>query len=135
MENWNQERVPWHKQKRSLEDYQEINNSIRLGFQNQEIWYFWARLVACRYSQIPGVDFSENYLPVVHNITFGLLLVLKIVYGFSQDSWHWSSFFMWRFGWRNIYGLSKGTIRSKTYGHACLKKFIHGLVQASWHCH
>ncbi len=39
--------------------------------------------MACRYSQIPRVEFSENYSPVVHDVTFRLLLVLKIVYGFN----------------------------------------------------
>ena len=40
-----------------------------------------ARLVACGYSQVPGVDFSENYSPVVNDITLRLLLIAKMVYG------------------------------------------------------
>ncbi len=39
--------------------------------------------MTCWYIQIPGVDFSGNYLPVVYGITYRLLLVLKIMYGFS----------------------------------------------------
>ena len=31
---------------------------------------FRARIVACGYSQIPGVNFSDNYAPVVNDITF-----------------------------------------------------------------
>ena len=46
---------------------------------------FHARLVACGYSQIPGVDFTENYLPVVHDITFFLLLIAKMIYGLSAE--------------------------------------------------
>ena len=44
---------------------------------------FHARLVACGYSQIPGVDFTENYSPMVHGITFCLFLIAKMIYGFS----------------------------------------------------
>ena len=32
---------------------------------------FRARLVACGYSQIPGVDFTEDYSPVIHDISPG----------------------------------------------------------------
>ena len=38
-----------------------------------------ARLVALGYSQIPGIDFSENYAPVVNDITMRLMLVLKMI--------------------------------------------------------
>ncbi len=55
---------------------------VQVGFQNQEKWNFWTRLVACGHRQISRVDFSENYSLVVHNVTFRYLLVLKIVYGF-----------------------------------------------------
>ena len=36
-------------------------------------------LVACGYSQIPGVDFSENYSPFIHDITFRILLLVMMV--------------------------------------------------------
>ena len=31
---------------------------------------FRARLVACGYSQIPGVDFQESFAPVINDVTF-----------------------------------------------------------------
>ncbi len=37
------------------------------------------RLVSCGYNQIPEVDFTENYSPVVHDITFHLLLIEKMI--------------------------------------------------------
>ena len=40
---------------------------------------FRARLVACGYSQIAGVDFLENYAPVMHDVTFWIILVLLIL--------------------------------------------------------
>ena len=45
---------------------------------------FRARIVACGYSQIPGVDFSDNYAPVVNDITFRLMLIVLIIYALSS---------------------------------------------------
>jgi len=42
---------------------------------------FRARLVACSYSQIPGVDFTKNYAPVMNDVTWHILLVAMIVWG------------------------------------------------------
>ncbi len=44
---------------------------------------FRSRLVACGYSQIPGVDFTENYSPVVHDITFQILILAMMLFGLS----------------------------------------------------
>ncbi len=45
--------------------------------------FFCARLVACGYSQITGDDFTENYSPVVHDTTFCLLIIAKMIFGLS----------------------------------------------------
>jgi Reverse transcriptase (RNA-dependent DNA polymerase) len=37
---------------------------------------FRARLVCLGYSQIPGVDFSDNYAPVGNDVTFQIVMVL-----------------------------------------------------------
>jgi hypothetical protein len=42
-----------------------------------------ARLVACGYSQIPGVDFEELYSPVINDMTFKTLIALMMKYGYS----------------------------------------------------
>jgi Reverse transcriptase (RNA-dependent DNA polymerase) len=39
---------------------------------------FRARLVACGYSQVPGVDFQESYSPVINDAVFRMLLVLQL---------------------------------------------------------
>ncbi len=44
---------------------------------------YQARMIACGYSQIPGMDFTENYSPVVHDINFCLLLIEKMIHGLS----------------------------------------------------
>ncbi len=64
---------------------------VQVKFQDQEKWHFWTRLLACGYNQIPRIDISENYASVVHVVTFRLLLILKIVYGFITkiaDIWN-----------------------------------------------
>ena len=36
--------------------------------------------MACGYSQVPGVDFEESYSPVINDVTFRVMLVMKIVW-------------------------------------------------------
>lgn len=40
---------------------------------------FKTRLVACGYSQIPGVDFTENYAPVINDVCLRILIVITMV--------------------------------------------------------
>ena len=40
-------------------------------------------MVVLGYTQIPRVDFLENFAPVVHDMIFRLILVLAIIFGFS----------------------------------------------------
>ena len=57
-----------------------------MGFKVKRNSFVMARLVACRYSQIPGVDFSENCSPVVHNITYHILILLMHIYGYNAKT-------------------------------------------------
>ncbi len=45
---------------------------------------FRLRLVACGYSQIPGVDYTENYAPVISDVTYRILLICEIVWGLTS---------------------------------------------------
>ena len=40
---------------------------------------FKTRLVACGYSQIPGVDFTESYAPVINDVCWRILIVIMMV--------------------------------------------------------
>ena len=46
---------------------------------------FRARLVAKGFTQVGGSDFDQIYSPMINDVTFRLLLVVKIIFGL--DSW------------------------------------------------
>ena len=40
---------------------------------------YHVRLCALGCSQIPGIDFSDNFAPVIHDVTFRIVLTRKLV--------------------------------------------------------
>jgi len=40
---------------------------------------FKVRLVACGYSQAPGVDFTESYAPVINDVSWRILIIAMLV--------------------------------------------------------
>jgi Reverse transcriptase (RNA-dependent DNA polymerase) len=42
---------------------------------------FFTHLLACGYYQIPGVDFTEAYSPVINDVTFCTLLLIHLIFG------------------------------------------------------
>jgi Reverse transcriptase (RNA-dependent DNA polymerase) len=42
---------------------------------------FRARLVACGYSQIHGVDFNESFAAVINDVRFCVMLIIKLTRG------------------------------------------------------
>ena len=45
---------------------------------------FRARLVALGYSQIPGVDFTDNFAPVVNDVTYRVILTRMLIEGWKS---------------------------------------------------
>jgi hypothetical protein len=41
---------------------------------------FRAILVACGYSQVPGIDFSESFAPILNDVSFRIMLIAKLVW-------------------------------------------------------
>ena len=44
-----------------------------------------AQLCAIGYTQVAGVDFQDNFVLVVNNVTFRIEIVLMIAYGWDAD--------------------------------------------------
>ena len=42
---------------------------------------FRARLVACGYSQVPGIDFNESFAPVINDLSLRVMLISKLIQG------------------------------------------------------
>jgi hypothetical protein len=36
--------------------------------------------VACGYSQIPGIDFNESFAPVINDVRFQIMLIVKLIW-------------------------------------------------------
>ena len=73
----------WQKIKRSQIPSDQRCVKSKWVFKIKRNGVYRARIVACGYSQIPGVDFSENYSPVVNDITYCLLIVAIIIFHLS----------------------------------------------------
>ena len=73
----------WHKVKRALVPSNHHCVKSKWVFKIKRNSGFWAKLVACGYSQIPGVDILVYYSPVVQDITYNLLILAMIKFGLS----------------------------------------------------
>ena len=126
-----EEKGVWSKIKRSDMDEGRRCVKHKWVLEIKRSGRFRARLVACGYSQIPGVDFTETYSPVVNDITFRIALTLKVVYGMDSKVFDVETAF--------LHGELKEVIYMDCplgFDHEegeCLRleKSIYGLVQAS----
>jgi hypothetical protein len=45
---------------------------------------FRARLVACRHNEVPGVDFTKSFAPVLNDVSFSLMLITNLVWDMTS---------------------------------------------------
>jgi hypothetical protein len=105
-------------------------------FKQKKNGIYRARLVALGYSQIPGVDFSENYAPVVNDITMRVMLVLKMENNWMSETIDVETAFLYGDLTEEIYmtiprGLEEYANQKLHDKCVILKKSIYGLVQAA----
>ena len=90
-----------------------------------------ARLVACGYSQIPGVDFVESYAPVINDITWRILLIAKLMRNYSAKIVDVETAFLHGELDEEIYMEPPPGVNAKDDECLRLNKAIYGLVQAA----
>ena len=92
---------------------------------------FRARLVACGYSQVGGIDFTQVFSPVVNDVTFRIMLVAKMIW--KLDSYLFdveTAFLLGKLDEEIYMQIPPGM---ETDGDECLLlvKACYGLVQAA----
>jgi hypothetical protein len=101
-----------------------------------------ARTVAKGYSQIPGKDFQENHAPVIHDTSFHLALVQKIIYKLSSRQFDIETAFLYGEldeeiymvfpdGYEDYLANEQGCNFNAKEHCVLLKKALYGLVQAA----
>ena len=95
---------------------------------------FRARIVACGYSQIPGVDFTKNYSPVVNDVTYQIMIIAMIIWSMNGKLVDVETAFLYGDLDEEIFMECPDGMRSSRNECLRLNKSIYGLVQAarSW---
>ena len=72
----------WRKTTKSIMTANRHCVKNKCVFKIKQNGMYQARLVACGYSQVLGIDFSENYSPVVNDVTFCIMLLMVLHFGY-----------------------------------------------------
>ena len=80
--NMNKQQV-WQKTTKSLMPANRQCVKNKWVFKIKRNGMYQACLVPCGYSQVPGVDFSKNYSPAVNDVTFCIMLLMVLHFGYS----------------------------------------------------
>jgi hypothetical protein len=92
-------------------------------------------LVACGYSQIPGVDFNESFDSVVNDVSFRIIISAKLLWNLQASIVDVETAFLHGDLQEEIYmNVPKGMSQDD---NTCLllKKTIYGLVQSERECY
>ena len=92
---------------------------------------FRAQLVACGYSQVPGVDFTEVFSPVCNDVTFRIVLIIMIVERLKGIIFDVTTAFLTGELEEEIYMECPEGLEHMPDEVLLLLKTIYGLVQAS----
>jgi hypothetical protein len=92
---------------------------------------FRARLVACGYSQTPGIDFQDYYAPVVNDIVFRIVIILQIVYKLQSAIIDVETAFLHGDLQEEIYMHAPKGLEVKSGECVKLDKALYGLVQTA----
>ena len=125
------ERDVWRKIKRSMKPDDRRCVKHKWVFEIKRDGRFRARLVACGYSQVAGVDFQEIFSPVVNDITFRILLIYLMMYEKSSLIFDVETAFLLGDLDEEIYMDCPKGMDHEDDECLLLKKTIYGLVQSA----
>jgi hypothetical protein len=126
----NQNRV-WRKVKRSSMPANKRCVKHKWVFEIKRDGTFRARLVACGYSQVAGVDFQEVFSPMANDITFRIMLLYILIYGLDACIFDVETAFLLGDLEEEIYMDCPEGMEHEQDECLLLEKTIYGLVQAS----
>jgi copper chaperone CopZ len=106
-------------------------------FKKKKNGIYRTRLVALGYSQIPGVDFFDNFAPVVNDVTLRIIVVMMIVNKWHAEIIDVETAFLYGDLQEEIYmkcpdGLDEYEEVENSGNCLRLKQTLYGLVQAAW---
>ena len=122
----------WHKTHKSLmlPNCKCVKNKWVFKIKHNDVC--WACLVTCRYSQVPGVDFSKNYSLEVNDITFCTLLLMVLHFSYLAKIVDIGNTFLYGDLEEEIYMECPHGISNKQKDVCIiLKKCIYSLVQVA----
>jgi len=90
-----------------------------------------ARIVACGYSQIPGVDFTDNYAPVVNDVTWRIMVIAMLIWGLDAIIIDVETAFLYGNLEEEIYMDLPEGMEGTAEECLLLLKSLYGLVQAA----
>ena len=90
-----------------------------------------SRLVAMGFIQIPGVDFTDSFAPVVSDVTLRILLILKMIFEWDTKLIDVEQAFLYGDLENEIYMEIPEGMKAPSNSCLQLKRSIYGLVQAS----
>jgi hypothetical protein len=105
-------------------------------FKRKKNGVYRSRLCALGYSQIPGLDFTDNFAPVINEITFRILIGASLIEGWNAEVIDVETAFLYGELEEEIYmkipeGLEYIEPINRDDECCVLGKAIYGLVQAS----
>jgi hypothetical protein len=92
---------------------------------------FRARLVACGYSQVPGIDFSEIFAPILNDLSFRIMLIAKLVWDITCSMVDIETTFIHRDLDEEICMEVPKGLEIEQNKKLMLRKTIYGLVQSA----
>jgi hypothetical protein len=92
---------------------------------------FRTRIVACGYNQVPGIDFSGSFAPVLNDVSFRIMLIAKLVWNMTCTVVDIETVFLHGDLDEEIYMEVPKGLEIKNNKKLILRKTIYGLVQSA----